>query len=266
MRSLLLLAALTACAPLDDTDPIADEGALPIDVSGVWGPDGPDTAAIRVVQLRPDLSTAVFAFNDTGIPFGSRDGTALPFPAMTPLLPRPVDDVSLQLLEGPQRTVVHDSELGSFVSPFAEVVSWGIAGDERTLHLDIDPSPEPGRVNLRLINACVGLQYAGFAPISQPPGTPLVSAFEGDVSPVVSIPADAVQRWALDINGDGRWDVPYESFSLSATDGAGNGQYVEIFLAPSGATVPGTPIPVPILLVVPLTGPAEAFAVLPATG
>ncbi|MFK7929040.1 MAG: hypothetical protein AB8H79_12680 [Myxococcota bacterium] len=265
MRTFVAMLVLVGCAEAVDPDPSNTTGDLPIDTTGVWGPAADDFRGVRVVQLRPELADVGFAFNGTGIPVQS----GLPAPFATPFLPRTTDDISVQLfrpVDGAQPELVHTTDPVTFQGPFSEVITFGTAVEPLSLNLEIDPTPVAGKVPMRLINGLTNMAYAGLSEAENSPGAPLVSAFYGQVSDVQTIDADVEQNWVLDINGDGRADIAYAPFTLAAQDSAGNGQYVEVFLYPSGVLVPQTNIPVPVLLILPMTGADDLLIVPPLGG
>lgn len=262
LSSVLASLVLAGCAPdPSDTDPEQGLPPLVVDTDGAFGPDVPDASYLRAVALMPDAGGAALSFNGTGVVLASD----LPYPAVTPLLPRTVDSTSMELSlpmeAGLQEVVsVGPYNLGT---PLSEVVAWGTIDEPRGMVLELATPPTPGSLTVRLVHTTPGLAYAGLGPAV---GAPDVGATEGAVSDWTVLPADEDITWFLDINGDGVGDVPFEPWSLPAQDGLGQPQIVDIFVVPSGSRLPppSPPLPVPFLLVVPLTGPDEAIAVLPA--
>jgi len=217
------------------------------------------------VEVGPGVGEVGFAVNTTGVLV--QGGLAAAF--APPFVPRTTDEVSVQLyaaVDGAQPEAVHSSEPVSFDGPFAEVITYGTVGALQTLSLEIDPTTVSGEVAFRMIHALPNLPYAGLSQAENSPGAPLVSAFYGQASEVRSVDADVDQNWVLDINGDGRADIAYAPFTLPAQDSAGNPQYVEVFLYPSGVTVPQSNIPVPVLLILPMTGADDLIIVPPLGG
>lgn len=263
MRLVALAALLVACQeiPANEVDPGTPPLVVNAEPTGEQVP-ALDTFVRGVVAFAPESDAAYpFAFNGSGIPVGS-----LPqLPAMTPFLPRPVDEVSLELLDGDGAELASSGEQ-NLDDALAEVVLYGDFEDPRGLSLGLDEAPvTPGSLAVRLVHVTPGLEYAGFGPRQ---GAPVIAAFEEDTSPWVVLDADRPHTWFLDVNGDGAGDVPYTSWELPATDALVRPQVVDIFVVPSGSTLPppSPPLPVPILVITPLTAPEGVVTAVPALG
>lgn len=260
MRAMMLCLTLAmGCAPdVLDTDEPADD-VTRVDVEGSWGPDVPGKGRVRAVHLRADLETVDLAFNDTGV-LVAED---VPFGGVTPFLPTPADTVSMQAWVG--HAVVAGSDGLEVGAGFGQVGVYGSSADPRSLTVLVDPTPADGAVKARVIHTTPDLPYAGLIDLA---AGPLAGVREDEVSEAFTFPPDSNRTWALDLNADGTPDLLYNSFSLPETDSLGNGQVVDVFLVPSGQTLPepAPPLPVPVLLLVPLDAPDGIVLVTPDLG
>lgn len=260
MRLALIPILLTACgATADSADPGAEAGPLVVDLAGDWGPEPEPKGLVRGVHLRFDLGESGMAFNDTGVLVSA----AVPPGGATPLLPLPTSEASVQLhdLTAPGAPVVASSVGLPVDGGYGIVGVYGHDEDPRSVALRIDPRPVPDRVKIRAVHTTPGLPYIGLIDLS---AGPLVALTYGASSEYFDVPADSALRWVADLNGDSVPDLPFESFSMSAVDSLGFGQVVDLFVIPSGSTLPGPdPLPVPVLLLVPLDAPDGIVVVVP---
>lgn len=266
MRTLLFGFALAGCSPI----PLDGDGDMdPVIIANTEAtgeePDAPTQFVRGVVAFAPEADAAYpFAFNGTGVPV-----SVLPqLPAMTPFLPRPVDEVSMELLSVTPDATTTLATTGALEvdGTLEEVILYGSFEAPRGVSLSLDDAPvEPGSLTVRLVHLTPDLPYVGLAPPRTPP---VLSAFEEGVSEWITLEADVTHSWLLDVNGDGVGDLPYSNWQLPPTDGLGRPQVVEIFVVPSGETLPAPfpPLPVPVLVITPLTGPDEAISSVPLTG
>jgi hypothetical protein len=259
MRPWILLLGLGCADVPDDTDGVGPGSSTVLDLDGDYGPPPPPARFARAVHLRFDLGPTGLAFNDTGVAVAR----GVPPGGATPYLPLPVASVSLQLLS-------HDGEVAR--TPATSVpeglggllVAFGTAADPRAVATTTDLQGVAGRVSARALHATPGLPYVGLVDLG---GSPLPALMYGAQSDSFTFPAGATRRWALDLDADGVPDLLLAPFQLDDLDSAGRPQVVELFVIPTGQTLPGpVPLPIPALLVVPLDAPGGIFVVPPSAG
>ncbi len=213
----------------------------------------------RAVHLRFDVGPAGLAFNDAGV-FIASD---VPPGGATPYLPLPVPAASLQLWAGGDE-VARTPTVEVPEGEGALLVAYGTSADPRGLALSTPIVGAPGTIRARVVHTTPGLPYAGLVVMG---GGQVAGLTYGGVSPTFTVAPDREVRWAFDLNGDGRPDLPLVPWELPAVDSGGLPQTVEIFVIPTGQTLPGpAPLPVPALLVVPLDAPDGIFVVPPDAG
>jgi hypothetical protein len=255
----LVLSLCAACAPdlATETD-AAEPAGLVVDLDGDWGPEPAVYGAARGVHLRFDLGPADLVFNHAEVPLS----VAAPAGAATPFLPSPTPDVRFGLRQGGQEVAV--TNVAPLQGGYRTFVVYGHPLDPRSLELPTDPTPFPGQVKMRYVHTAPGLAYAGLVTMA---GSPVAGATYGAAAAPIEVAPDAQLRWAFDLNGDGRPDIPLEPFSLPATDSEGSDQVIDAYAIPTGVTLPPpVSLPVPALLLVPLDAPDGILVVRPASG